>query len=148
LLFLPDGRNGVRNFEGAVFGIEICLDHNIGMLSRHARSNRPVDIQVILSDSVHMKPASLSALQYGGWLIQGSTDASENGVWHKTSAEITTANSLGIDAIGGTNLTHWEMDLNVNDPYELAGTFMTKGMQPRARSWPTVQGPKPFRSTG
>jgi len=148
LLFLPGGRNGVRNFEGAVFGVEICLDHNIGMLSRQVRSNRPVDIRVTLSDSVRMKPESLWVLQYGGWLIHGSTDASENGVWQKTTAGITTTKSLGIDAIESTNLTNWGMDLNVNDPYELAGIFMTKGMQPRARSWPTVQGPKPFRSTG
>src|SRR5579871_4720382 len=84
LIFKPGGRNGVRDIEGTRFGIEICLDHDIGMLSRQARPDRPIDIQVVLSDAVQRKAESLSALRDKGWLIHAATAAPENGVWHKT----------------------------------------------------------------
>lgn len=137
----------MRDVEGALFGIEVCLDHDIGMLSRQARPDRPVDIQLILSDAVQMVPANLSALRNDGWLIHGSTADEENGVWQKTASGLTPAKSLGSNQVGGTALTHWQMDLGVHDPYDLSETFLTKGMEAPARRWPTVLSGK-FRSTG
>jgi len=142
LIFKPGGRNGVRDIEGTRFGIEICLDHDIGMLSRQARPDRPIDIQVVLSDAVQRKAESLSALRDKGWLIHAATAAPENGVWHKTPTGMVPAKSLGHDSVAGSELTHWEIELT--DTYELADTFMAAGMDPPARRWATVQ---PVRTT-
>lgn len=147
LIFVPGGKNGVREVEGVRFGIEVCLDHAIGMLGRQVRPNRPLDVHLILSDFVTLKPDTLTGLRVGGWVIHASTKATENGVWRKTTSGLQAAPSLGVDNVGGGPLTHWEMDLDVVDPFELAGSFMTHGMDPPIRRWPAPQGGR-FRSTG
>lgn len=147
LIFVPGGRNGVREVEGVRFGIEVCLDHAIGMLGRQVRPDRPMDVHLILSDFVKLKPDTLTALRDGGWVVHASTAADQNGVWRKTASGLVAAPSLGEDKVGGGPVTHWEMDLDVVDPFELAGSFMTQGMDPPIRRWPAPQGGR-FRSTG
>jgi len=147
LIFVPGGRSGVRQVEGVRFGIEVCLDHAIGMLGRQVRPNRLMDVHMILSDFVTLKPDTLTALREGGWVVHASTAADQNGVWRKTSSGLVAAPSLGEDKVAGGPLTHWEMDLDVVDPFELAGSFMTRGMDPPTRRWPTAQGGR-YRSTG
>lgn len=148
LVFLPGAKSGVQEIEGIRFGFEVCLDHNIGTLSRQLRNNRQVDVQVVASDYVGFDPAH-AVVREGGFFIHGSTNPALNGVWQISNHKPTKSPSLGMDTVYGSQLTHWEMEIDVHDPFALEGTFMADLPGRPTQKWASVQAAKsPFRTRG
>jgi hypothetical protein len=142
LVFVPGGRSGVAEIEGLNFGLEICLDHNMGILSRQLRQGKTLDVQIILSDFVYNNPGAV-VVRDGGYVVHASTHPEQAGVWQKNGTQLVKAPSLGTEKVWGTDLSHWLMDIDVFNPFELAGTFM-ETRQP----WRTVAPATGFRSRG
>jgi hypothetical protein len=99
---VPGSTVPVFVLEGLTIGIEICLDHNCGVLRRHidTRKNnragmlnrdldievRPVDLHLILSACVENVPKNNCAKQ-AGYLIHSSSAPALRGCWTKTGVQ-------------------------------------------------------------
>jgi len=138
VVFAPGAKSGVQEIEGIHFGFEVCLDHNIGTLKKQLRGGRKVDVQIVMSDYVKYSPAHV-VVRDGGVFVHASTEPTEGGVWTINSGIKTPVPLLGTDTIAGSDLTHWEIDVEVDDPFSLAGTFMQDiDKKLPARKWATV----------
>ncbi len=147
LIFAPGGRTGIREIEGIRFGLEVCLDHGLGTLARQCRADRPIDVQVVLSDYVDPDQAS-QVVREGGYFVHASTNASYTGVWRKDGGKRVPATKLPHeDTIDGSVLTHWRMDLDVSDAFGLADTFMAE-QAAKKPGWKVNMNANPFRSRG
>lgn len=146
LIFAPGGRSGITEIEGIRFGLEVCLDHAMGTLARQCRADRPIDVQIVLSDYVDPNQAH-QAVREGGYFVHASTNASFNGVWKKDGGKLVPAIKLSEEMIDGSALTHWQMDLNVSDPFGLADTFMAN-LPEKKPGWKVNMTASPFRSRG
>jgi hypothetical protein len=149
LVFAPGARSGVQDIEGIKFGFEVCLDHNLGVLSRQLRAGHHIDVQVVTSDWVKYKPEH-AVVRDGGYFVHASTNASATGVWQLNNGKAVLAPKLGAGNVDGTELAHWEVDVEVYDPFDLSGTFMQdlENQFPEKKKW-TVNVPKsPFRTRG
>jgi hypothetical protein len=146
LIFAPGGRNGITEIEGIRFGLEVCLDHAMGTLARQSRTERPIDVQIVLSDHVTPNHAH-QVVREGGYFVHGSTNASYTGVWKKDGGKLVPATKLSEDTIDGSVLSHWQMDLNVSDPFALDDTFMAT-LPEQKPGWTVNMTANPFRSRG
>src|SRR5262249_8288261 len=145
LVFAPGARSGIQQIEGIRFGFEVCLDHFLGTLSRQLRQGRQLDVQVVMSDAVDYNSAH-TVVRDGGFFVHASTTSSVTGVWQMNQHQAVPAPSLGLNVVDGTELSHWDMEVDVDDPFSLSGTFMEnpRSLFPQ-RKW-TVQTTKnPFR---
>jgi hypothetical protein len=150
LIFAPGGRSGITEIEGVRFGLEVCLDHAMGTLARQSRADRPIDVQVVLSDYVDPDQAHQAARE-GGYFVHASTNASYTGVWKKDGGKLVPATKLNHeDTIDGSVLTHWQLDLDVSDAFAFADTFMANLPEQAAKKpgWKVNVNANPFRSRG
>ncbi|MBA3312432.1 MAG: hypothetical protein M3552_05120 [Planctomycetota bacterium] len=146
LVFAPGAKSGVQNIEGIRFGFEICLDHNLGTLSKQLRNGREIDIHIVMSDWVGFSAGNVVARD-GGFFVHASTEPSVAGAWRISNGQKVLAHSLGSETIQGTPLSHWEIDVEVEDPFALAGTFMDPSRP--VRKWASVTANRGgFRSHG
>lgn len=70
-IFIPGSARGIYQIGGFTIGIEICADHDIGML------NQEVDIHIVTSASVGRKEANIKAKD-GGLFIHASNGNAES----------------------------------------------------------------------
>ena len=123
VVFAPGGRTGVTQIEEIWFGLEVCRDHAFGTLRQQLRSGRELDVQIVLSDYVDVRPENV-VVRKKGYFVHASTNPSKQGVFKVNGDKVTLAPVLGQEAIGNGRLTHWQMDIKVHDPFELADSFM------------------------
>jgi hypothetical protein len=130
VVFAPGGRTGVTQIEEMWFGLEVCRDHAFGTLRQQLRSGRELDVQIVLSDYVDVRPENV-VVRKKGYFVHASTNASKQGVFKVDGDNVTLAPVLGREAIGNGWLTHWRMDIKVHDPFELADSFMASMFRSR-----------------
>jgi hypothetical protein len=73
-VFIPGARIGAAAIEGITFGFEICLDHNLGFLSK-SRAGAPVQVHIVSSAAVQNKPENMPVAINGYYLHASSRDA-------------------------------------------------------------------------
>jgi hypothetical protein len=124
VVYAPGGRSGVATIEEYTFGLEVCRDHRFGVLRQQLRPGRSIDVQIVISDWVRNTPNNVMARE-GGFFIHSSTDLSQAGVWKVENGKLVQAPGLGQGNVGSSPLIHWQMDIDVYDPFD-AGKFMKK----------------------
>jgi hypothetical protein len=83
-VFVPGAKIGRATVGGIPWGVEVCFDHNIGVLNNTGTTTAP-RLHLICSASVARNEAK-SVIQPGGYLIHSSSDAAECGVWRRNTA--------------------------------------------------------------
>lgn len=150
VVFLPGINSGRVELEGVEFGIEICLDHNVGAARRLHRAKRAKpDVQIILSDYVDNAAANV-IVKPGGYVVHASTHRPVDGVFKADANGVPQAAPSPPAWIGGTTsspIRAWILDFDINDAFSLADTFMDWS-RPTPPKPPPKPSPKPFRSTG
>ena len=141
VIYVPGMNSGFAEIDGIGFGFEICLDHGVGALNMFARpERRRPDVQVILSDYVANTPANVNA-RPGGYVVHASTHAGVNGVYAVPAAgQMTPLPAAASGTAAGAPLHHWEIDVDFDAGFTLAGTFMEHEML-----YPTPPGRKPMK---
>jgi predicted amidohydrolase len=73
LVFFSGGIKGIFSLGGIRYGLEICLDHNIGVLADVTNPQRkPVDVHLIVSDSVQFKQSDAKVIFHSSTVPKGT----------------------------------------------------------------------------
>ncbi|WP_225413742.1 FYVE zinc finger domain-containing protein [Stigmatella hybrida] len=95
--YVPGVANGVFKLDNITFGVEVCLDHAIGFLTRNYPGT--VDIHVVMSATVPINLANIKAGN-GGHIIHADAVPTNSGVW-----KFRTAGPARLDIPGGNQTT-------------------------------------------
>jgi hypothetical protein len=82
MAFLPGTQKECPVIDGQRFGVEICYDHQIGVLRR--RNIGDLRFHVLLSDPTKVKLGNM-AMMKGGYFLHASTDSGATGVWSRNN---------------------------------------------------------------
>jgi hypothetical protein len=109
-VFMPGTGLGKTNaIMGVTFGLEICLDHDIGMLHTGVGGGSLPNIHIVLSDSVENNSAHMKALNY---YLHASTNANETGVWAAPSwTPASNAKLPHTDPADGGTIGYWKLKI-------------------------------------
>ncbi len=80
-LFIPGQDSGTATIEGVKFGIEICYDHQMGVL-RAISNDTKVDIHIVVSAFVENKVSNMQ-LRPKGYFLHASSDPAYTAVFYK-----------------------------------------------------------------
>jgi len=110
-VFKPgEGLGKTDPIHGVTFGLEICLDHALGVLHTGVSGDLP-DIHIVISDSVQNNPAHMKAKQY---YLHASTN--QNSACVLAAPSWTPADSVklsGQDSVDGGTINYWKLNVNV-----------------------------------
>ena len=81
----PDGNGDQFEVEGVKFGIEICLDHNIGFLSQTSQS-RP-DVHIIMSAAVKVVEQHVH-VEKDCFMVHASSEKKYTGGWYNSGYKV------------------------------------------------------------
>ena len=113
-----------------------------------ARSNRPLDIQIIQSDYVEYEPGN-AVLRPGGYLVHASTHPDHNYVWRWGTTGWIHAPVVGVDTRSGDPVTHYQLEVDAGGAFDLANSFMANVPGRDPQKWAPVKTPgKTFRTRG
>ncbi len=87
--YVPGVEDGVFKLDNITFGVEICLDHAIGFLSRNYGGT--VDIHVVMSATVPINLVNIKSVD-GGYIIHADAQPTNSGVWRFRTAGPTRQN--------------------------------------------------------
>jgi hypothetical protein len=110
-VFTPGERLGITNpIEGVTFGLEICLDHGLGMLKASVGEggNLP-DIHILISDGAGHTPGNIQATRYflHAECKRGWTKVLEAPDWTKPAD----SDKLPEDTLGGDSIMYWKLTI-------------------------------------
>jgi hypothetical protein len=110
-IYIPGKKAGVTNIGGLKIGIEVCLDHSVGMLKQHM-SVGDLDIQMICSAEVPNMAGSC-ATRRGGYVLHASTEDKFTGVLKRPEKgiEMETIGEIGNVDIGGGKVRFFTIEL-------------------------------------
>jgi len=110
-IYIPGKKAGITNIGGLKIGIEICLDHSVGMLKQHMGA-ADLDLQLICSAEVPNMNGSC-ATRRGGYMLHASTDDQHTGVLKRPAAGIELENvaETGNVDIGGGKVRFYEIEV-------------------------------------
>lgn len=94
----PEGNGDTFDLDGVTFGIEICLDHNMGYLSQTS-SARP-DIQILMSARVTFVPEHLFVPEHC-YLVHACSDVGGTKIWGNRTVPLKS---------GGYGLIEYDLD--------------------------------------
>lgn len=80
-VFIPGAKIGRATVGGIAWGIEVCFDHNIGVLNNTAPETAP-RVHLLCSAAVS-RDDTKSVVQPGGYVVHASSDKDECGVWRR-----------------------------------------------------------------
>ncbi|MFY9513084.1 MAG: hypothetical protein WAQ05_19135 [Rubrivivax sp.] len=113
-VFIPGAKIGRATVGGIPWGIEVCFDHNIGVLNNTPTETAP-RVHLLCSASVSMEETK-SVVQAGGYIIHSSSDKVECGVWRRNlnGVGFTAVNRLDKQNIRGqAKLLCYEIELDL-----------------------------------
>jgi predicted amidohydrolase len=82
LAFIPGTEKQCPEIDNYRFGVEICFDHDNGVLRR--RNLKDLRFHVLLSDPAQVNEGNMTMMN-GGFFLHASTDSDEFGVWQRDS---------------------------------------------------------------
>lgn len=110
-IYIPGKKAGITTIGGLKIGIEICLDHSVGMLKQHMAAT-DLDLQLICSAEVPNMNGSC-ATRRGGYMLHASTEDKFTGVLRKPDKgiELETVGEIGNVDIGGGKVRFFEIEV-------------------------------------
>jgi hypothetical protein len=110
-IYIPGKKSGIATIGGLKIGVEICLDHSVGMLKQHM-SGTDLDLHLLCSAEVP-NTSSNCATRRGGFLLHASTEDKYTGVLRKPDKgfELETIGETGNVDIGGGKVRFYEIEV-------------------------------------
>lgn len=110
-IYIPGKKAGVTTIGGLKIGIEICLDHSVGMLKQHMNGT-DLDLHLLCSAEVP-NTSSNCATRRGGYLLHASTEDKFTGVLRKPDKgfELEAVGEIGNVDIGGGKVRFYEIEV-------------------------------------
>lgn len=109
-VFTPgEGLGKTNSIQGVTFGLEICLDHALGILHTGIGSGTPPDVHIVLSDSVDNDDKNMAAISY---FVHASTSSTATGVWAAPSWSPANRAKLNEeDPASGGLIKYWKLKI-------------------------------------
>lgn len=124
-VFIPGGQKGYTEIEGIKFGVEICLDHAIGILQGQANNRQLPDIHVITSAWVNQVNNNVRVRSDNGFLIHASSNPAVCGVWESdVFLGLQRRAPLATNVIDGSNLRYYRINCRIDDDEPLDLGFL------------------------
>ena len=107
----PEGPGDRFTVESVKFGVEVCLDHQLGFLSQHG--GYYPDVQVIMSAAAQFIPDH-AFVTHGGYIVHASSESDNTAIYFNDRGRIRNVATTNVPTLVG-ELRYATLELEVND---------------------------------
>jgi hypothetical protein len=113
-VFIPGDRHGLTDpIEGVTFGLEVCLDHQFGLLRAGFPPGKAAPhVHVVVSDKTDNNPTNMHARKY---LVHASTSGPQTSVWDLAGSPKVEPAEEYTDTVDGGEIRYWKLSIEESD---------------------------------